>query len=125
MNTTYIKLKEILKVIPLEEFQDRDFIEQCMEAWKEYRDDSYSTPHWKLAQLEDTYQNSVARVTEKYGIKNQTFIVLKESDGTYRPQSFIARDNEAGKIAIEIYQEKVYNFENGEKLVKVNFIEIK
>lgn len=68
MNTTYIKLNEILKVIPPNESQDRDFIEQCMEAWKGYRDDSYSTPHWKLAQLENTYQTSVAKVVEKYNI---------------------------------------------------------
>lgn len=53
-------------------------------------------------------------------MENQ-FIVLKESDGTYRPNAFICRDNEAGKITSEIFQKKLLN---GDTLVKVTLVEV-
>lgn len=50
--------------------------------------------------------------------KNNSFIVLMDKEGVYRPLVFISRLNDAGEISARNY---LKNIADGEKLMVVNF----
>ncbi len=50
----------------------------------------------------------------------QEFLVLINEEGMYLPQTFISRNNEAGQLTAS----KV-KLQNGDKIIKVELVEIK